>query len=323
MKKLFLAVVFFAVVVTFLSNEPVFAQEKNLKIAMILWRGETLAERGFKDGLRELGYSVQFTIMRSRQDRKKMGRVLRTQLKPTLHQYDYIYTFGTTVTKAAKYFIKNKVPQIFNIIVAPVRAGIVKTMESSGGNISGVTNRVPFYLQIEAALKVMKIKKLGLFFNPREKNSMLVRQSFQKLAKSYNFQLIDLRSPPALKMLETNLQKLKDKSVVVDAVYLPNDSFLLSKAKLVGAQLRAAKVRSFGAVQSYVNAGALMGLVPDYYKLGKAAAKIVDRHEKGEKLQNIPVHRTKAPRLVINKTTAKALNVKVAENLLKKAILVE
>ncbi len=323
MKNYFLVIVWVMLAVVSLFGTPLSAAEKKLNIAMILWRGETPAERGFKDGLRELGYSVQFTIMRSRQDRKKMGRVLRTQLKPTLHQYDYIYTFGTTVTKAAKYVIQNKVPQIFNIIVAPVRAGIVKTMESSGGNISGVTNRIPFNLQIEAAMKVMKIKKLGLFFNPREKNSMLVRQSFKKLAKSYNFQLIDLRSPPALGMLKKNLQKLKDKSVVVDAVYLPNDSFLLSKAKLVGTQLRAAKVRSFGAVQRYVNAGALMGLVPDYYKLGKAAAKIVDRHEKGEKLQNIPVHRTKAPRLVINKTTAKVLNLKIEESLLKNAILVE
>ena len=43
------------------------------------------------------------------------------------------------------------------------------------------------------------------------------------------------------------------------------------------------------SLRSYIDNGALMGTVADYYKVGKAAARIVDRHQKGENLQEIPI----------------------------------
>ncbi len=123
-----------------------------------------------------------------------------------------------------------------------------------------------------------------------------------------------------------NLQKLIDKSVVVDAVYLPSDSFLISSAKLIGSQLRVAKIKSIGSIKAFIDNGALIGVVPDYYEMGRAVATIVDRHQKGEMLQDIPVHqgyRTKEPILMINKTTSDILDFNIPVALLKKAIIVD
>ena len=66
-----------------------------------------------------------------------------------------------------------------------------------------------------------------------------------------------------------------------------------------------------------------MGLVPDYYERGKVAATIVDRHQKGEKLHNIPVQTPQEPRLVINKSTSQMLNVQIPKALAEKAVFVE
>jgi len=66
-----------------------------------------------------------------------------------------------------------------------------------------------------------------------------------------------------------------------------------------------------------------MGVVIDYYQLGRAVAKIVDRHQKGEKLQNIPIKKVEEPYLVINKITSDILNIKIPEAILKKATIVE
>jgi ABC-type uncharacterized transport system substrate-binding protein len=124
-------------------------------------------------------------------------------------------------------------------------------------------------------------------------------------------------------MLQENLQKIMDKSILVDAVYLPPDSFLVSNAELIGSRLRTAKVKSVGAVRRFIETGALMGVVIDYYQLGRAAAKIVDRHQQGEKLQNIPFGKVKETYLVINKTTSNILNIKISKAVLKKATIVE
>ena len=316
-KLLFLIVVALLV----FSNSPL-ASDKSLKIAMILWRGETLAESGFKDGLKELGYSAEYTIMNAGQDLKKLGSLL-SKLGPKFDEFDYIYTFGTTVSRRTRVIVNDRVPQIFNVVTDPVGAGIVQSMKSSGGNISGMSNKIPIPVQIKNALKVIKFKKLGIFFNPREKNSMIMRKELYEVARDFDFQVIDLRSPPAQKMLQENLQKLIDKSILVDAVYLAPDSFLASNAKLIGSQLRAAKVGSIGSIKSFIENGALMGVVIDYYQLGRTVARIIDRHQKGETLQSIPIEKVEEPYLVINKTTSDILNINIPEAILKKATIVE
>src|SRR5262245_35483237 len=93
---------------------------KGLRVAMILWRGPTEAEKGFKEGLKEFGYSVEYTEMNANQDRAELGRLLREVLKPRLETFDYVYTYGTTVTLGAKSVVQDKVPVIFNIVNDPV-----------------------------------------------------------------------------------------------------------------------------------------------------------------------------------------------------------
>ena len=296
--------------------------EQHLKIAMMYWRGETEGGRGFKDGLKELGYKVTYTELNAGQDKKELGRLLREELLANLEQFDYVYTFGTTVSKATKFVLHNRVPHVFNIVSAPVGAGLVPSLDKPGGNISGTTNAVPVAAQLEAALQLFPFQRIGILFNSREKNSMVHRQQLHDAAKTRHIEVIDLRSPPAQDALEENLRKLIDGTIAVDAVFLPSDSYLVTQAKNISAKLRAANIKTIGSLERYVKNGALIGVVPDYYALGKAAATVVDRHQKGEALQNIPVQRGK-PRLMINKTTANALQVKIPEKLLKEAILVE
>jgi putative ABC transport system substrate-binding protein len=323
MQKRVLSVLFLAVVTVFTSSTTLFAASQNLKIALILWRGETEGEQGLKDGLTELGYTVHYTIMNAGQDRKELGRLLRIELEPRIDDFDYVYTFGTTASLATKAIVNNRVPHIFNIVADPLGAGLVPSMESSGGNFSGVSNGIPVPLQIETALKVMPIKRLGILFNPREQNSMAMRQQIYNIAKALNFEVIDLRSAPTQDMLQENLQKLIDKSIVIDAVYVLSDSFMVSNAQLIGRQLRAAKVKSFAPIKDFVTKGILMGLVPNYYVLGKEAAKIIDSHQRGIKLQDIPIVTVKEPRFVINTTTANLLEMTIPEEILKKALIIE
>jgi len=322
MKNTVFRLLFLTLVILLVFSNSLLASGKSLKIAMILWRGETRAESGFKDGLKELGYSAEYIIINAGQDIKKLG-VLLSKLKPKFDEFDYIYTFGTTVSRRTRVIVNDRVPQIFNVVTDPVGAGIVQSTESSGGNISGMSNAIPISVQIKSALEVIKFNKLGIFFNPREKNSMITRKELYNVAKDLDFEVIDLRSPPVQKMLQENLQKLIDESILVDAVYLPSDSFLVSNAKLIGSQLRTAKVKSIGAIKSFIENGVLMGVVIDYYQLGRAVAKIVDRHQKGEKLQNIPIEKVEEPYLVINKTTSDILNIKIPEDVLKNATIVE
>src|SRR4029450_989564 len=107
MKRLLLLVLlsFSSIILAFPSHWDL-ASAKDLKIAMILWRGETEAEKGFQQGLKEFGYSVQYTVMNAGQDRTELGRLLREEVNPKLNNFDYIYVFGTTVASATKSIVQ-------------------------------------------------------------------------------------------------------------------------------------------------------------------------------------------------------------------------
>lgn len=326
MRKLLIVVSLFVVAAAAVAISAVPVSAENLRIAMVLWRGETPAEKGFKDGLKKLGYKAEFTVVNADQNRSTLRSRLEKTIMPRLDSFDYVYSFGTTASKMTKALIRDRVPQLFNIVTDPVKAGIVRSMSEPGGNVGGASQVVPLSAQIQAAMKLFRIRKLGLLFNPREKNAMIQREQIMRMAETHRFEVVDLRSPPALDMLERNLQRLADMSVKVDAVYLPFDSFLISKAKLIGSKLREARIRSIGATKTYISAGALMGFVPDYHKLGEVVAGILHRHRKGEKLERIPVqqiYRTQAPTLVVNATTRAALGLEIPEAVLSKAVIVK
>lgn len=313
--------VFIIIIIFSFPTTSVSAPKKPLKVALILWRGETPAESGFKEGLDVLGYAAEYKTFNANQNRSDLGEALRRQI--VFEQFDYIYTFGTTASRMAKTLLSERVPQVFNIVAAPVSSGLVESMASTGGDISGASNRVPLRTQIENALKVIRFKRLGIIFNPREKNSGIARERLIELGKKMDFEVVSFRSAPVNQMLEKNLRKITEKSVTVDAVYLPADSYVVSEADLIGRELRKAGIPSIGAIQKYVEKGATMGTVADYANLGKLCAKIVDRHQKGEKLRSIPVWIDENPIVMLNKTTIDLLKINIDREILKAARIVE
>lgn len=287
------------------------AAGKNLKIALLLWRGETMAEKGFKDGLEAFGYTTEFVTFNADQDVTKLGNFL-SSIASQSDEFDYVYTFGTTISRRAQLVLNNKVPQLFNIVTDPVGAGIIEKATAERGNIGGASDAVPLSRLFKITIDFFGFQKIGLFFNPREKNSLLIRKEIKALAKTHRFEVVDFRSPPAAQILKENLQKLIDNPKMVDAVYLPADSFLVSNAALIGRQLRSAKIVSIGSVRNFIEAGVLMGFAVDYYQLGQAVAAIIDRNQRGEELQQIPVARGDFS-LMINQTTSELLGIKKTE----------
>ena len=310
------------IILVIIYGGSVSAANQELRIAMVLWRGETEAEAGFKEGLQELGYQPTFEIHDAAQDLAKLGAILHIiSNNPTA--YDYIYTFGTTVSRRASVVIGTKVPQIFNIVTDPVGAGIVDSLDSPGPTVGGGSDKIGISQQLDEVGRLISFKKLGLFFNPREKNSLIVREELHRYGRERGFEVIDFRSPPANQILVQNLTMLGDNPALVDAVYLAPDSYLSSEAPLIGAQLRKAKIMSIAQIRSLIEHGVLIGVAGDYYELGKSVAAIVDRHQNGTNFEQIPVAHFKNLRLLINQTTAELLGLKLDRSLSVNAELVE
>ncbi|NRA44514.1 MAG: ABC transporter substrate-binding protein [Oligoflexales bacterium] len=296
---------------------------KTLKIQLITWRGITPAEEGFKEQLKTLGYKVEYQHYDANQVRADVSKFLRDNKGKLQSDFDYIYTFGTTLSKMTKKLLSNKTPHIFNIVTSPVDAGLVDSMEKPGGNISGTTNISKLSTQVENALKILKFKKLGIIYNPQEKNSKICKSTLTDLGKAHSFSVTGIRLPPNKNDLSKNLNKAISKNKDIDAMFIPSDSFIAANAGAVLDKLNTEKITTIGAIEKLIKAGALLGTVTDYKTLGKLTADIIHRHQKGEKLGEIPVQKQGQAKIVVNKKTMQQLGSKIPAEFANKVDYIE
>ncbi|MDR0740963.1 MAG: hypothetical protein LBF34_04630, partial [Puniceicoccales bacterium] len=89
-------------------------KSQTIKVLMILWHGETDAERGFLAELKAMGYQVTPTVINVDRNLKRLKQILFFEIN--YEDYDYIYTSGTLVALVTNEYVHNKIPVIFNAV---------------------------------------------------------------------------------------------------------------------------------------------------------------------------------------------------------------
>jgi putative ABC transport system substrate-binding protein len=292
-----------------LSGAQTSTDSANATVAMITWRGETAAEKGFLDGLSNIQPPVTIIRYPADQDKERLETMIaRIQETPV----DLIYVFGTIATQSVLRKIK-KTPVVFNIVNRPVAAGIIETWQNSGNNATGVSNQVPVENQLKALQKVVKFKRLGIIYNPREPNSRIQRRIAAGLQASLGFRLFDFQIAHAQDTAAV-MPRLKD---AVDAVFIPADSLMISLGEDLVHWINRLKLPSLATVETLVvDHGLLLGLQPSYYQLGRLTADKAIRILAGEAPTKIPTSRLDFFQMTVNMKTARAIGVQIPISIL-------
>lgn len=249
-------------------------------VMLLLYRGETEAERGFRDYLQSK-LSVRFTVLDAANDKTRIAAMV-SQAKQT--KPDLIYTFGTSVTLGTVGAYNNQqssvhiadIPVVFNIVADPVGAGLAPDTQSSLRNLTGVSHLAPPEAQWQALQRFATPKRLAILYSANEKNAVLAaarmaRQTQDAGVETLKSEIaIDADGKPSKTGLIATLAKLLAQKP--DWIYLPSDSFLIANADTVVAAANAASVAAFAATEEPVReSGALAGLVSPYYAAGQFA----------------------------------------------------
>lgn len=320
LKKIGLFIITSVLILLALAAGYVAAEDKPLNIALILWRGETEVEKGFQDGLKGLGYTATYTTFNADQNLNKLSDLLKT-VNP--QNYQYLYTFGTSVSLKVKKDFQGVTPQVFAAVLYPVESGLVQNLTRPGVNISGASHFIPVEKQVETAFRLLEFSNLGVFYNPNDANSAETVRQIRNTALRLGFSLKAYPVKPKTDRLDKYLRLVEKDVIDVDAVYLPSDSYIISESPTIADTLERAKIPSFAAVEECVKNGVLFGLTTSYYDLGKAVAGVIDQREKGKPLASIPVSLPSQTYLMINKTTARSLEFKPDPKLIGNARWVE
>jgi putative ABC transport system substrate-binding protein len=159
-------------------------------------------------------------------------------------------------------------------------------------------------------------KKIAVFQNPRGVNYQASSSEMREGAARLRF-----------KLWEINVASLEDfekaapavNRSVADAIFTAPDSLITQGIDIAVKQAIKEKMPLITSLLVNVQRGALATYAPDYQALGKQGAALADKIFKGVNPGILPIEMPDKVKLVINLRTAKAIDLKIAKELLIRA----
>ena len=317
MKTLFKSVVVLSLVLGLTSWGQAEQNKIVIGISQIVEHPALDADRqGFTDTLKENGYvegdNVTYDV-RSAQGNMATANSIAKELVGK--EVDLIYSIATPTSQACVNATK-KIPIVFSSVTDPVGAGLVKSLEKPGGNVTGMTDRSPVDRQLDLLLEIIPtVKRLGVIYNSGEDNSLASLKQVQDEAEKRNIEVVDATVSNSSGVL------MAAKSLVgrVDAVHIPTDNTVVSAFESVVKVCEENKIPLFAADVDSVPRGAVAALAIDYYGLGRQAGEVAIRILKGAEPGSIPVETLKDLKLWVNKEAASKMGVTLPDAVLQKA----
>ncbi len=292
------------------------AERKVRRVAMILFRGETPSEQGFRDTVHaSKDFLLRCKSFDAGQSTERLKEILAT-LDPS--KYDLIYTFGTLATQSAMDKIKD-VPIVYNVVQRPIEAGIIRSWENSANNVTGASNIVATEGAFRTLAMVMTIRKLGFIYNDRDPASLIQKADIERIQQKFGFRIFDIpvRDRGAIPEAMRGVVSAK-----LDAVYLPADSFIKANAGSIMSVLYQHRIPSIAIIPEMVENGALISLGPDYYELGQLAARNALEVLGGKRPAEVSSKTVRNLRICINLKTADRLGIDFPLQLLSMSTVV-
>ncbi len=284
------------------------------KILMILWRGETEAERGFEEYFEQKNLAVDIVKRNCGETLEELREILK---EIPQHSPDLIYTFGTTVSVATVSYVdsimqkgRSQIPIVFNIVSNPQQASLADRGAHGKRLTTGASQSVPIKAQLNGISEMVDSKNIIMLYNAAEKNSKYQLSKLKEYTAKSDFSVLGfpvdntiLESPH---MLDLFFKKNRE-----SVIYLPSDSYIISNAAKIVVAANKYSIPVFSATEGPIrDSGALFGLVSRYYTVGQLAASKAEKILFGEvAVELIPIEQLKRFSFVINMTTARKINL--------------
>jgi putative ABC transport system substrate-binding protein len=299
------------------------AQQSAMPVIGFLHRGspETAASDValFRKGLGEIGYDESRNVTieyRWAQGRDDQLPGLAADLVG--RRVAAIAASSTPSALAAK-VATSTIPIIFTTAVDPVAAGLVTSLNRSGGNLSGVTT-----LNLELAPKRLELLRelvptatiIALLVNPTNPIAESQSRELQTAARTLGLQLRVLHASTErdFDTVFATLVQLRANALIIGTDIL----FINRSAQLAALTVRYA-VPTITDYREFAVAGGLMSYGGSLTDLYRTVGAYIGRILKGEKPADLPVQQFTKVELAINFKTAKALGLAVPLPLLGRA----
>jgi ABC-type uncharacterized transport system substrate-binding protein len=229
---------------------------------------------------------------------------------------DVIVTSGPPVLAAKQ--ATSLIPIVFAVAADPVGTGMVASLARPGGNVTGLSiqstetagKRVELLREL-----VPGLRRLAIMGNVGYPAAVLEMSEVEAAARALGFEVakVEIRRgediAPAVKALKGG----------ADALYVCADALTSANRIRINILAAAARLPTMYGFREHVESGGLMSYGANFPDLFRRAAEYVDKILRGAKPGDLPVEQPTRFDLVINLTTARALDLTIPESFLLRA----
>ena len=218
---------------------------------------------------------------------------------------DLIIAITTPSAQAMKNVIED-IPVVFSAVTNPEGAGLI------GPGMTGVSNLSPAEQQFELLQALVpEVKTIGMVYNTSEANSVFLVERAKAVAEEMGMKL------ETVVITSTNeigiaMDQLLPK---VDAMYTHQDNMVASAYPVVVEKANEAGVPILGAVEAFVDQGAIAMNAASDYQVGVQTGKMVARILRGETVDEIPFETAQESLLKVNEEALSFFGLEVPEEI--------
>lgn len=276
---------------------------------------------GFKKKMAELGYregvNIRYTVHVVDRREDLPGAISDVLAKGI----DLLHVYSTPATVEA-YKQTTTVPIVFGSMGDPLASKTVKSLESSGTNVTGVNSfsaplaakRLEFLL--EAAPSVTRV---AIAFDPDDTPGISSYNFGKEAAAKLGVVLVPYRITRERPVKETARAIVKKD---VNGMIISADSGVWANLSSFVEQSLKEKIPFAVFDKDMVANGGLIGYGPDYFVTGQQSAVLADKILHGQPPATLPIETPQRFILAINLKTARSLGIEIPQQLLRKADLI-
>jgi putative ABC transport system substrate-binding protein len=274
----------------------------------------------FRRELRELGYVENKNIaFESRHAENKLDRLPSLADELVRLKVDVIVTPGANDTRAAKNATKT-IPIVFlGTVSDPVSLGLVDSLASPGGNITGFTSigGVLAGKRLELLKETIpNLSRVAVLWHRHNPGSEQQWKESQLAARELGLQLHSIAVSSANDIESGFRDAAKARS---GALFVTGGGLMANNQNQILNLAGKNRLPAMASVHNFVELGGLMSYGPDRIEPYRRAAVLVDKILKGAKPADLPVEQPTKFELVINLKTAKQIGLTIPPNVLARA----
>jgi putative tryptophan/tyrosine transport system substrate-binding protein len=271
----------------------------------------------FKSGLAQNGFvEGQNVAIEYRWARGQYDRLPAMAAELVAHPVSLLVTTGGEPAAFAASRATSTTPIVFTIGGDPAKEGLVKSFSQPGGNATGITlltnllERKRFSLLREL---VPPSSTIAVLYNPKFSPAAQILGDVQAAAKETGMQINVLQASTDGD-LDAAFEAISQQHFAALATIA--DPFFDTRREKITAAAARCGVPAIYHAPEYVLAGGLMSYGIDFPEAYRLTGVYAGRILKGAKPADLPIMQATKFQMVINLKTAKALGIKISDNLL-------